>query len=179
MKSPSVHSRVLGSRTPYSSSLVMACTAPQCAVRTAAVAAKLRVTKPCLPSSRAAHLWLYHVHHSLYTLHPLQSPHQDPPGSGLATTTGTNHHQAVAQHRNLVQLQYLKGGGATKRRENTSRSRRAYEGEVEQWAVERELDLCLDQLKTMHGLIFQGAKCENYPKGNLECTYVRERRAHY
>ena len=178
MKSPSVHSRVLGSRTPYSSSLVMACTAPQCTVRTAAVAAKLRVTKPCLPSSRAAHLWLYHVHHSLYTLHPLQSPHQDPPGSGLATTTGTNHHQAVAQHRNLVQLQYLKGG-ATKHRENTSRSRRAYEGEVEQWAVERELDLCLDQLKTMHGLIFQGAKCENYPKGNLECTYVRERRAHY
>ncbi len=54
--------------------------------------------------------------------------------------------------------------------ETRSRSRQAYEGEVEQWAVERELDLCLDQLKAMHGLIFQGAKCENYPKGNLECT---------
>ena len=54
--------------------------------------------------------------------------------------------------------------------ETRSRSRRAYEGEVEQWAVEKELHLCLDQVKAMRGLIFQGAKCENYPNGNLECT---------
>ena len=26
----------------------------------------------------------------------------------------------------------------------------------------------------MHGLLFQGAKCENVPKGNLECTYEGE-----
>ena len=54
--------------------------------------------------------------------------------------------------------------------ETRSRSRRAYEGEVEQWAMERELHLCLDQVKAMRGLLFQGAKCENYPNGNLECT---------
>ena len=27
----------------------------------------------------------------------------------------------------------------------------------------------LEQLKAIHGLIFQGAKCENSPKRNLEC----------
>ena len=32
--------------------------------------------------------------------------------------------------------------------------------------MERELHLCLDQVKAMRGLIFQGAKCENYPNGN-------------
>ena len=29
----------------------------------------------------------------------------------------------------------------------------------------------LEQLKAVHGLLFQGVKCENVPNGNLECTY--------
>ena len=28
----------------------------------------------------------------------------------------------------------------------------------------------LDQLKVIHGLLFQGEKCVNSPRGNLECT---------
>lgn len=48
------------------------------------------------------------VGHALNALQPLQGFKQHPPGHGLSTTRRANHHQAVVDLSDLVQLKHLR-----------------------------------------------------------------------